>query len=100
MENVLEDDPVAEAVRSLMEDCKKWQGTATDLLSKLEGKPNTTIPGHVTERVVNTKIWPKTAGKLSGRLKRASNALSHVGIKIVFDQRTAKRRIIVITREK
>ena len=72
VENVIEDDPVAAAVRALMAERTEWTGTATDLVSALAEKTG--------ERVAKSKTWSASPRALSGRLRRAATFLRKVGI--------------------
>ena len=63
VENVIEADPVAAAVRAVMEERAEWTGTATDLLGALAEAAG--------ERVAKSKTWPASPRALSGRLRRA-----------------------------
>ena len=62
----------------------KWQGTATELLDKL----NELVPEHSRK----TRSWPKQPHFLSGRLKRAATFLRGLGVKIDFPDRNKKKR--------
>jgi hypothetical protein len=66
---VIESDPFALAVQSLMEHRTEWQGTAGGLLDLL-----------TPERP--PKGWPKTPQGVGGRLKRLIPALEQAGIHI------------------
>ena len=69
---------------------EKWEGTATDLLSKLTDL--------VAERVCQAKTWPSNGRALSGRLRRASSFLRKVEIDVAFAREGhARTRQIVIT---
>ena len=74
VENVIEADPVAAGVRTLMEERAAWTGTATELLGALAE-----VAG---ERVAKSKTWPASPRALSGRLRRAASFLRNVGIDI------------------
>jgi hypothetical protein len=89
---VLEADPVATALRSLMASKPQWSGTATALLREMAAQAG--------DVVTRTKEWPKSARGLSGKLRRAAPFLRKIGINIQFDERekTQKRtRTIHIT---
>lgn len=93
VEAALEADPVAMAVRSLIEQQGAWEGTATDLLRQLEHR--------VPERIRQGKEWPKSARVLSSRLRRAATFLRQVGIEVTFgskDRDKNKKRIVWIVR--
>jgi hypothetical protein len=86
---VIENDPVACAVRSFMETRTQWQGTPTQLLAELEA-----IAG---ERTIRGKTWPKASNVLSGRLRRLATILRKVGID-VLKMRDNENRTIQLTR--
>ncbi len=71
-ESALEADPVAIAVRELMEDQDEWTGTAGELWEALNEL--------VGEGIRHTKTWPGAPNALSGRLKRLAPALRGIGI--------------------
>lgn len=87
-EDMLEDDPVAIAIMDLISGTGLWEGTATELLTKLTGRTN--------EKIAISKAWPKSGRALSERIKRLKPALRAGGIE-VGSRRTGKRRIIHIT---
>ena len=74
IEAIIEADPVAAAVRTLMQTRTVWTGTATDLLGAL-----TKVVG-----VARSKIWPDSPEALSNRVRRAATFLRKGGIEIVF----------------
>ena len=76
---MLSHDPVAKAVRALVEGKKKWVGIMEDLLDILG--PTTGI---------------KSTRKLSDDLRRLAPMLRTVGVHIVYEQRTAERRLLRI----
>jgi hypothetical protein len=76
VENVVDADPVAAAVRNLMATRAAWTGTAVQLLGVLG-----VLAG---DRIAKAKAWPATPGLLSGRLRRAATFLRPVGIQIAF----------------
>jgi hypothetical protein len=88
IENVVEGDPVANAVRSLMSTRTQWTGTASALLGALEIEAG--------ERVVRAKTWPSTPKVLSDKLRRAATFLRKLGISITF-VRDARTRLINIS---
>lgn len=87
VENVIDGDPVANAICSLIAERNEWSGTATELLGAIEGK--------VGERVSKSKNFPKSPRALSGRLTRAASFLRKMGIEIERDRqgKSAKRII-------
>ncbi len=91
VETVLEADAVATTVRSLMSKRTSWEGTATDLLSALNGE--------TTEAVQREKKWPKDGRAVSGRLRRATPGLRQIGITVERDREGKKRtRTIILCR--
>jgi hypothetical protein len=87
---VIEADPIAAAVRSLMADRTEWRGTASELLAALSRTAG--------ERVTRAKDWPATPRALSGRLRRAATFLRKVGIEVIFTRAGhEKARVIRIT---
>ena len=76
VENVIEDDSVASAIRSYIATRTEWRGTALELLN--------TLTGEIGDRTANNKSWPANARALSGRLRRAKTFLRLVGIEIAF----------------
>jgi hypothetical protein len=91
VEDVLEADSVATAVRDWMKDREEWgPDTATELLRVLSDR--------VGERAAKSKGWPSAANALSGRLHRAATNLRKVGIEVVFEResRGGPRRITIV----
>jgi hypothetical protein len=90
VEGVIEADPVAAAVRTLMVTRTEWTGTASDLLGALAEAAG--------ERVTKSKSWPDSARALAGRLRRAATFLRKIGVEINFGREgRARRRVICIT---
>jgi hypothetical protein len=90
VENVIEADPVAAAVRAVMDAQTVWAGTASDLLGALGEAAG--------ERVARSKSWPGSPRALSGRLRRAATSLRKIGIMIDYTKEgRARSRIIHIT---
>jgi hypothetical protein len=91
VEGVLEADPIAAAVRTLLTRQSAWTGTASKLLGELAGL--------VDERVAKSKTWPDSPRALSGRLRRAATFLRKSGIEITYTKGgRASTRTINITR--
>ena len=87
---MIEADPVAAAVRAVMEERTEWTGTATDLLGALAESAG--------ERVAKSKTWPASPRALSGRLRRAATFLRKTGIEIDYVKKGRPRtRVIFIT---
>jgi hypothetical protein len=68
VESVLDADPVAEAVQTLMAERSEWRSTASTLLGALRE-----VAG---EEVAREKSWPRQPNKLSGRLRRLATSLA------------------------
>ncbi|MCK1407115.1 hypothetical protein IVB48_17430 [Bradyrhizobium sp. 76] len=92
VEGVLERDPVAVALRAMMEARTVWTGTATNLLEDLTGV--------VSERMAKSKSWPTVPHVLSGKLRRAATFLRKSGINVEFDKdkKRARTRTTTITK--
>jgi hypothetical protein len=84
VEAVMEADSVAVAVRTMMTSKNEWIGTATKLL--------TTLASIAGEGLAKSPNWPKGAGVLSNRLRRAAPILRKVGIDITHDRDNTKKR--------
>ncbi len=90
VENVIEADPVAAAVRAMMAQRTEWTGTASDLLTELSETTG--------ERIAKSKAWPASPRALSGRLRRAATFLRKIGIEVdSFKEGRSRNRVIVIT---
>ena len=76
VENVLESDTVAVALRTFVAGHVEWEGTATELLAALGNE--------APESQKRSKEWPTSGRALSGRLRRAATFLRKVGVKIAF----------------
>jgi hypothetical protein len=87
IDSVIDSDPVAAAVRSLVAGKGEWSGTATELLAVLAD-----VAG---ERVAKSKSWPVDARGLSNRLKRAATFLRKVGVDITFTRSGRSRTRLV-----
>ena len=74
--NVIEADPVANAVRDLMAVRTVWTGNALTLLGALSE-----VAG---ERIAKAKTWPDGPRALAGRLRRAATFLRKTGIEVAF----------------
>ena len=86
VDGVIDADPVAVAVRTVMVTQTVWTGTASDLLGALAK-----VSG---EGVTRLKTWPDSPRALSGRLRRAATFLRTIGIEISFERegRVARER--------
>jgi hypothetical protein len=76
--NVIEDNPIARAVRQLGEERGEWEGSASDLLPLLDAK--------TPENTRKHRSWPATAAKLGRKLRRLMPALRTVGVDIIYDR--------------
>ena len=91
VESVLEANPVAIAVRTLMANQAKWEGTASALLAEL-----TELVG---ERMAKSEMWPHNGRAMSGRLRRAAAFLRQIDVYIDYTREAhTGSRLIVITR--
>jgi hypothetical protein len=89
VDSVIDADPIATAVRTMMSTRAEWTGTASDLLGALAQAAG--------ERVAKAKTWPDSPRALSGRLRRAATFLRKIGIEITFDREgRARTRVIRI----
>ncbi len=86
-ETGLDADPVAVAVRALLEKQEAWEGTATELLQELAD--------YTTENVTKSRAWPKP-NKIKQRLRRLAAGLRAIGIKLELDYRRNNQRLIAI----
>lgn len=90
VEGVIDADPIATAVRALMQARTEWTGTASDLLGALAEMAG--------ERVAKSRTWPDSPRALAGRLRRVATFLRKVGIGIGFEREgRARTRMIRIT---
>jgi hypothetical protein len=90
VEDVIDANPVATAVREFMQNRTQWKGTSTDLLKELG---RLAVVG-----VTRSKDWPSDPGQLSQRLRRATTFLRKLGIECEFTREGRGRaRMICIT---
>jgi hypothetical protein len=92
VEGVIDADPVAGAIRTMMAEQTGWTGTSSQLLAALNNKVS-------EEQRKADKEWPKTARALSGRLRRAATFLRKLGLEVSFERegRSRTRRILITT---
>jgi hypothetical protein len=83
----LEADVVAGVVQALMEDTPSWEGSAAELLEKLNEI--------ASEEATSDKHWPTAANWLTNRLRRIAPALRRSGIDVEFDDKARPKRIII-----
>jgi hypothetical protein len=90
VQGVIDADPIATAVRTLIATRTVWTGTASDLLG--------TLAELIGERASKSKTWPDNPRALAGRLRRAATFLRKIGIEIAFKKEgRARTRIIEVT---
>jgi len=91
-EDVVEADPVAACVRSIMAKQTRWVGTASDLLEATAGGGHQ-LAGRIAD-------WPKNPRALAGRLRLSQAFLRTLGIEIAFNRegREGNRRIRMTSR--
>jgi hypothetical protein len=76
---LVEDSPIARAVRDLAVQRGPWVGSAADLLAALEA---------ATDPRVRGDYWPRSARGLAGVLMRFARALRDLGVVVEADPRT------------
>jgi len=74
VDRVIEDDPVASAVRIFMSTRTEWNGNAAELLDELEKAAD--------ELIEKSNKWPSSPRALSGRVRRAATFLRKIRINI------------------
>jgi hypothetical protein len=90
VDGVIDADPIAATVRTLMVMRTEWTGTASELLGALGEMAG--------ERLAKSKTWPDNPRALAGRLRRGAAFLRKIGIEIGFDREgRARTRVIRIT---
>src|SRR5262249_18107739 len=87
IESIMEADPIATCLRSIMADRTTWTGSASDLLRLCAESARESPPGG--------SAWAKNPRALAGRLRRAQTFLRTFGIEITFSRevRTGTRMI-------
>jgi hypothetical protein len=85
----IDDDPVASAIRVLVAKKPDWEGTTSELLTRLSEL--------VEEREAKTKGWPTEARALTSRLQNAKASLRRIGIDIRTGKRGPRGRRLFIT---
>lgn len=95
VDNVIESDAVASAIRALVPSRTvrtEWTGNSSDLLGALNK--------NVDEEARKAKSWPTNPRALSGRVRRSATFLRKVGIDITFSREgRARNRMITIVYE-
>jgi len=87
-EVALESSPAAQAVLSLVKAKGLWEGTATELLDRLEHNPS--------EAERRRSGWPRSARALSSELRRLAPNLRGSGIEVNFGRHHGGRRVIAL----
>ncbi len=90
IETIIEADPIATCLRTIMASRTTWTGSASDLLSLCaEGARNDISTG---------ALWARNPRALAGRLRRAQTFLRTLGIEIAFSREgRAGTRIIRVS---
>ena len=86
---VIDADPVADAVRTMMNEADGVEGNrlgASDRPYRTAG-----------ERIAKSKSWPESGRALAGRMRRAATGLRKIGVEIGFNREGRRTRIISIT---
>ena len=88
VDSVIDADPVASTIRSMMVGRPNGAGTASDLLVVLARAAG--------ERVSKSKGWPDTPRALAGRLRRAVTFLRKISIDVKFSRDGGRTRARMI----
>ena len=92
VDTVIDADPAASMLLSLMNSQKEWRGTATELLKVLSDQAG--------EGIRRTKAWPANPRALSGRIRRVAPLLRKSNIEVDHIREGRSRtRIIRIFRK-
>lgn len=83
----LEQSPIADALRRLVNNVAQWEGTPTELLVTLEQTAD--------ERTKGDKRWPGNARAMGAELKRLAPALRSVGVDVQTSRKKNGRRLSV-----
>ena len=78
-ELTIESSPVGSELLAFMDGRELWEGTATELLGKLDAR--------VGEALRRERAWPKSGRGLSGHLRRLAPSLRRVGLALDLDSR-------------
>ena len=82
--SIIEDNPVAQAVRNLAEKRGEIEGSASEILPMLNDQ--------ISETVQKQRSWPKSPSSLGSWLKRLSPALRATGMDVRFERIGRQRR--------
>ncbi len=85
VETTLQGNPVAMAVRKLLERTTEWSGSPTELLTALEGL--------LEERERRAAGWPRRASALAKRLREAATFLRAAGVEVDWSRSNRSRTI-------
>jgi hypothetical protein len=86
-DEVIEGDAVATAIREFAMAHGRWEGNASDLLTKLS-------PEHPSRR------WPQSPHALTRRLRLVVPALRQVGVAVEFTREASRRLILIQSRNR
>jgi len=81
VDDAIDADPLATAVRQLVSARGAWAGSATELLRMVAGRA-----GGTAGIAMELTRWPNNARALAGRLRRAQSVLRTFGIEIEFER--------------
>jgi hypothetical protein len=92
-EALLENDPVATAIKGLLDRYPdgEWSGTSEKLLEKLNWR--------ASEEIMRSKAWPKAPNHLSRHLNRIAPALKEAGIEYLQREEGREKRKIKTLRK-
>jgi hypothetical protein len=92
-EALLDNDPVASAIKSLLNKYRdgEWSGTSEQLLEKLAWETK--------EEIMRTKAWPKAPNHLARHLNRIAPALKEAGIEYLQHEEGREKRKIKTLRK-
>ena len=90
IQSVIDANPVASAIRELMQRCESWEGTATELLTELERV--------VGDPVTKGKEWPANARSFGRRFNQYKSELRPAGIELDKPPGNHPRRITISRR--
>ena len=81
VDDAIDADPLATAVRQLVSARGAWAGSVTELLRMVAGRA-----GGTAGIAMELTRWPNNARALAGRLRRAQSVLRTFGIEIEFER--------------
>lgn len=88
---VIEADAIASAVQAIAAEEQFWQGTATELLVRLNDRTS-------LERQ-REKDWPRDATRMSNRLRRVAPALRRAGVDMVLPEAGGRAGRLITIRQ-